>query len=141
MLVSTFHSNWWSGKYFKCLAGSKCLFGSSCSAHLKTTFLTVFTTRTSTYVKNAAVMCNIMLIWKSVLIFLVFRTMLNLHLIVYITSFLTRFFVNFSFDSENASHRIISFGLFKYSTVFLIKILWKPADKNFLVMRFISKLK
>ena len=39
-LDSTFHSNWCSGKYFKCLVGSNCLFGSSCLAHLKRTFLT-----------------------------------------------------------------------------------------------------
>ena len=38
-LFTTFYSNWWPGKYFKCLAGSDCLFGSSCSAHLKTTVL------------------------------------------------------------------------------------------------------
>ena len=33
-LVTTFHYNWWSAKYFNCLAGS--VFGSSYSAHLKT---------------------------------------------------------------------------------------------------------
>lgn len=36
-LVTTFHSQWWSGKYFNCLAGWDYLFGCSCSAHLKTT--------------------------------------------------------------------------------------------------------
>ena len=43
--------------------------------------------------------------------FLVFQTMLNLHLLfVNITSTLIRFFVNFSFDFENTSRRKITFA-------------------------------
>ena len=87
---------------------------------------------------------------------LVFQTMLNLHLFfVNITSFLVKLFVNSLVDSQNVSRRIISFRssnnysgivkssllLLKYSVVFLIKILGKPADKNFLITRFNSKLK
>ena len=82
--------------------------------------------------------------------------MLNLHLsFVNVSSILIGFLVNFSFDSESGSRRIISFrssnnhsgiiksslSLLKYSIVFLIKFLWKPADKNFSVIRFTSKLK
>ena len=66
-----------------------------------------------------------------------------------------RLLINFSFDSENDGRKIVSFGssnnhsgikksalsLLKYSIVFLIKIMGKPADENFLVMRFTSKLK
>ena len=87
--------------------------------------------------------------------FPVFQTLLNLHLLfVNITNFLVRLFVNFPFDSENGSRRIISFrssnnhseiiqsfsSLLKYSIVFLIKLLGKLVDKNFLVMRFTSIL-
>ena len=39
-LVSSFYSNWWSGKYLKCLAGSNFWFGFSCSAHIKSKFVT-----------------------------------------------------------------------------------------------------
>ena len=83
--------------------------------------------------------------------------MLNLHLLfVNITSFfLIKPLVNFSLDSENGSGRIISFGSsishsgiiksslssLKYSIVFLITFLGKSADKNFLIVRFTSKLK
>ena len=69
-------------------------------------------------------------------------------------SFLIRLFVNL-FHSDNGSHRIISFcssnnhsgiiqsclSLFKYSIVFLKIFLKKPGYKNFLVIRFTSKLK
>ena len=87
--------------------------------------------------------------------FLVFQTMLNLHLLfVNITNFLVRLFVYFPFDSENGSRRIISFRSsnnhseivqsflqsLKYSIVFLIKLLGKQANKNLLVMRFTSIL-
>ena len=85
-----------------------------------------------------------------------FQIMLNLHLIfVNITHFRIRLFVDFSFDSENGSIRIISFrssnnhlgiiesflSLLKYSILFLIKFLGNPADKNLFVMRFTSKFK
>ena len=88
--------------------------------------------------------------------FLVFQTMLNLDLsFVNIMSFLIRLFVNFSFETENGSHKIINFrssnnhsgiiqsssSLLKYLIVFLIKCLGKPVDKNFLVICFTSKLK
>ena len=62
--------------------------------------------------------------------------------------------VNFWFDSENGSRIIITFrssnshsgiitsslSLLKFSIVFPIKFLWKPAEKNFFVMLFASKL-
>ena len=82
--------------------------------------------------------------------------MLNLRLLfVNITIFLIKLSVNCSFDSENSIRRIISFRssnnhsviinsflfLLKYSVVFLIEFLGKPAIINFLVMRFTSKLK
>ena len=80
--------------------------------------------------------------------------MLNLHLLlVNITRFLIRPLVHFSFDFENGSRRKISFcssnsgiikpsvSLLKCSIAFLIKFLGKPADNNFLVMHFTSKLK
>ena len=81
--------------------------------------------------------------------------MFNLCFLFIITNFLIRVLVNFSFDSENDSRKIISFSssnshsgikksslsLLKYSVVFLIKIIGKPTDENFLVMRFTSKLK
>ena len=88
--------------------------------------------------------------------FLVIQTILNLHLLlVNITSLLIGIFVNFSFDSEKGSHRIVGFrssnnhsgiilsflSLLKYSIVFLIEFIGKLADKNFFIMRFTSKLK
>ena len=39
-LVSASNSDLSSGNYFNCLAGSDCLFGSSCSVHYKAAFLT-----------------------------------------------------------------------------------------------------
>ena len=82
--------------------------------------------------------------------------MLNLHLLfVNMASFSISLLVNFSFDSENGSRALNRFrssnnhsgiiksslSLLKYLLVFLIKFLGKPADKNFLVMRFNSKTK
>ena len=74
-------------------------------------------------------------------------------IILNVTSFLIRLLVIFWFDSENGS-RIISFrlsnnlsgiiksslSLLKYSIVFLIKFLGKPADKNFCRYAFYFKI-
>ena len=69
----------------------------------------VFTRRTIILVNNTAVVHHIVFNYSDLML-LVFQTMLNLHLIfVNVANFLIRLLVDFSFDSENDSRRIISF--------------------------------
>ena len=116
----------------------------------------VLTMQMITFVTNATVLFNIVFNLKNNLLFLVFKTMLNLHLSCgNITSFFIRLLIIFSFDSENSSCTIISFYslnscsgiirsfivLLKFSAVLLIKLLGRLANRTFLVRRFTSYLK
>ena len=112
--VSTFHLNWRSGKYFKCLAGAKCCFEPSPAAHLKTTFVTdsqtKFSLRPITFVNNAAVIFNInfnLREWSNT--FSVTNNIDFTFIICKYNKLCYQAFVSFSFDSGSGNRRIISY--------------------------------
>ena len=103
------HSHWSSGKYFNKLAGLDCLFGLHVYPILKSfshrfTDI-VFTTRTSTFANNAAVVFNFIFNlreWSNI-------SSVPNNVEFRLASFSIRLLSHFSFDSENDSHKIINF--------------------------------